>query len=169
MRSRVEVHAEEKAKAERENAERMRPFREEAMKGINDILFEFDEMNEKIKNNLDEAMKRAKASGNYAGEDHSRETGFSNIGPNPKDRKEAKAKVHKVKDGDTVDGIAAKYGVSRGDILESNPNLKDKTSVDKQGRTIILIKEGDKLILPQGTNKQTGIKGGGSSNVIPNN
>ncbi|AIF80960.1 hypothetical protein I862_01985 [endosymbiont of Acanthamoeba sp. UWC8] len=52
----------------------------------------------------------------------------------------AEPEVYPVKDGDTVDGIAAEYRVSRDDILEANPKLKDKISVDKQGRTKILIK-----------------------------
>ncbi|AIF82058.1 hypothetical protein I862_07520 [endosymbiont of Acanthamoeba sp. UWC8] len=79
----------------------------------------------------------------------------------------AEPEVYPVKDGDTVDGIAAEYGVSRDDILEANPKLKDKISVDEQGRTKILIKEGENLILPQGASKQTGSKGS-SSNQKPN-
>ena len=81
----------------------------------------------------------------------------------------AEPEVYSVKDGDTVDGIAAEYGVSRDDILELNPTLKDKVYVDKQGRTIILIKAGKKLILPQGANKQPGTSGSSGNNNIPKN
>ncbi|AIF80958.1 hypothetical protein I862_01975 [endosymbiont of Acanthamoeba sp. UWC8] len=141
VRSRVEMHEKEKAEAEAKAEKEKAERMRPVREQADDMLFRYDETTEYVKNKLDESMKRAEV------------------------------KIHEVEIGDTVDGIAAEYGVSRDDILEANPKLKDKTSVDKQGRTIILIKVGENLILPQGASKQTGSKGssGNQNNYKPAN
>ena len=55
----------------------------------------------------------------------------------------------KVKKGDSVWKLAMEGGVSVEDVLNANPQLKDRVTYDENGKVIdVLIKEGEKLVVP---------------------
>ncbi len=56
--------------------------------------------------------------------------------------------TYSVNKGDKVDAIAEKHGISRAKVIELNPWLEKRTTINKKGETIILIVPGEELKMP---------------------
>ncbi|WP_339040173.1 LysM domain-containing protein [Candidatus Lariskella endosymbiont of Hedychridium roseum] len=141
-------------------AESPRGYQEESKEGLN---------REKNKEKSKEESKRQKLDpedlinkGRAAGGDKARANADSKGAGRGKS--EGGPKKYTVKTGDTVSEIAQKFGVSTDELIKANPTLANNRKTDAYGRDMIIIKPGEKIVIPgkAGAGSTSGGNTGGS-------